>query len=89
MAKFFVENLSDKPLDLGIEPWADLEILAPDARAEFEYDEPAEFSFAILQDGSAVVSIVSEYIKVSANGGEKTFGCTVQVGQSMPTPLTK
>jgi hypothetical protein len=89
MVVFFVDNLSDKPLELAIEPWADLEILAPDARAEFEYEEPAELSFAIMQDGSAVVSIVSEYIKVSANGGEKTFGCTVEVGQSMPTPLTK
>jgi hypothetical protein len=73
MAKFLVENLTDKPLELAIEPWADLEILAPKARAVFEYEEPAELEFAIMQDGSALVAIVSGYIKVSANGGEKTF----------------
>lgn len=46
MPKFLVENLTDKSVKLGIEPWADLEILAPNGRVEFEYQEPAEISFA-------------------------------------------
>lgn len=73
MPKFLVENLTDKSINLGIEPWADLEVLAPNARAEFEYKEPAEIVFSLMKDGTASVSIVSDHIKVLANGGEKTF----------------
>ena len=73
MPKFTVQNLTDKPLRLAIEPWADLEILSPRAIAEFECDEPAELEFAVRNDGRACVTIVSDHIKVSANGGEKTF----------------
>ena len=73
MPKFFVENLTDKTIKLGIEPWADLEVLAPNGKAEFEYEEPAEVYFSLLNDDTASVSIVSDRIKVSANGGEKTF----------------
>jgi hypothetical protein len=73
MPKFLVENLTDKAVKLAIEPWADLEILEPDGRAEFEYEEPAEIAFSLTQDGGACVSIWSDLIKVLANGGEKTF----------------
>ena len=73
MPKFLVENLTDKSVKLGIEPWADLEILAPNGRVEFEYQEPAEISFALTEDGGASVSLWSDRIKVTANGGEKIF----------------
>jgi hypothetical protein len=73
MPKFLVENLSAKSVSLGIEPWADLEVLAPGARAEFEYEEPAEIAFSLQDNDEACVSIVSDRIKVVANGGEKTF----------------
>jgi hypothetical protein len=73
MPKFLVENLTDKPVKLGIEPWADLEILAPNGRVQFEYQEPAEISFALTEDGGASVSICSDRIEVTANGGEKIF----------------
>lgn len=73
MAKFLVQNLTKKSVSLGIEPWADVEVLAPNAKAEFDYDEPADVEFALLSDGSASVSVVSNRVRVSANGGEKNF----------------
>jgi hypothetical protein len=72
MPKFLVENLTDKAAKLAIEPWADLEILKPRGRAEFEYEEPAEIEFS-LTSGGACISIWSDRIRVSANGGEKIF----------------
>jgi hypothetical protein len=72
MPKFLVQNLSDRPVRLAIEPWADLEVMAPNGRVEFEYNEPAEIAFALSNDG-AIVDIFSDHIKVTANGGEKTF----------------
>ena len=71
MPKFLVQNLTEKPVRLGIEPWAELEILAPDGRAEFEYDEPAEISFSFTDDGGASVGIISDRIKVTVDGTQK------------------
>ena len=73
MSKFAIDNSTDKSLKLVIESWADLEILAPKGRAEFEYSEPADLLFALRQDGAIVVEIMSDNIKVTANGGEKSF----------------
>jgi hypothetical protein len=73
MPKFFVENLTDRPLKIAIEPWADLEVLAPKSQADFEYEEPGECGFAVRKDGAVCVDIMSDLIKVAANGGEKTF----------------
>ena len=42
MPKILVENLSKRCIQLGIEPWADEEPLAPREKVEFEYEEPAE-----------------------------------------------
>jgi hypothetical protein len=73
MPKFLVQNLTKKSIKLGIEPVAELEILDPDGRAEFEYEEPAEVAFSVDEDGGATVAIVSARFKVSANGKEKVF----------------
>jgi hypothetical protein len=73
MAKFLVQNLTKKALHLGIEPWADVELLAPGAKAECDYDEPADVEFVHFGDGSASVGVMSERVSVSANGCEKTF----------------
>ena len=73
MTKFLVQNLTDRPVKLGIEPWADLEILAPKGRADFEYQEPAELGVALMKDGVLTVSILSDHIRVTANGSEKIF----------------
>jgi len=67
MPIFLVQNLSDKDIRLGIEPWADLEVMAPEARVTFEYVEPAEIEFAVLPEG-IVVSIVSDPYKGSGQG---------------------
>jgi hypothetical protein len=58
---------------LGIEPWADLEVLAPKAQVTFEYTEPAEIEFTVLANDRVGVSIVSNEIKVLANCREKIF----------------
>jgi hypothetical protein len=70
MPKFLVENLSDAVMRLGFEPWAHLEMLAPNARAIVEYVEPGEIAFSKMNGDRCVVSIFSDWIKVSANGGE-------------------
>jgi hypothetical protein len=48
MPKFLVQNFTDQTVELGIEPWADVEVLAPEASVEFDYDEPAEASLRFL-----------------------------------------
>ncbi len=73
MPKFLVSNHTDKPAKLVIEPWAALEILAPNQKAVFEYVEPADIEFVIRPDGAATVGIVSDEIKISTNGRELIF----------------
>jgi len=73
MAKFLVQNLSDRVVRVGIEPWADLEVLEPKALVTFEYTEPAKIEFAVLANDRVCVSIVSDEIKVIADGREKVF----------------
>jgi hypothetical protein len=78
MRKFLVENLSDQPVKVAIEPWADLEVLAPGGRVVFEYEErevPAEIEFSITGNGRIVVGIVSDLIKITGSSGEKIFTC--------------
>ena len=72
MPKFFVKNTTDKPLDLVIEPWADAVVLAPNERADFEYDEPGEVEF-LLQPGGALVFVASARLKYSANGRKEEW----------------
>ena len=73
MPKFLVENLQDAALAVGIEPWADSELLAPRERVEFEYDEPAEISFSVMGNNRVCVGIVSDRIRITSNRGEKLF----------------
>ena len=76
MRKFIFENFSDQPVRLAIEPWADLEIVQPGGRVLFEYEEhnePAEIDFSVSNNNTVVVGIVSDLIKVTGSGGEKTF----------------
>jgi hypothetical protein len=72
MPKFVVDNLTDKTQYLSVEPWAHVEIMAPNGRVEFECDEPAEISFALKNDGGCV-GISSWRVKISANGKETTY----------------
>ena len=73
MGKFLVQKSSDQTVRLGIEPWADLEILKPKSRALFEYEEPAEIEFSIVSNDRIIVGIFSDLIKVTGNSGEKIF----------------
>ena len=76
MRGFVVENLSDRALKLGIEPWADSEVLQPRDKVLFEYeenDEPVVIEFSIMKGDRVVVGIVSDVIKITGRGGEKVF----------------
>jgi hypothetical protein len=74
MPQFLVQNLSNKVVKLGIEPWADSETLMPEERVVFEYLEPADIAFSIMNDlQKPTVSVVSEWIRISAGGREKIF----------------
>ncbi len=64
MPEVTVENFSDKPLKVGIEPWADLEVLAPRERVTIAYAEPAEISFSVFGDGDVGVGVMSAEVKV-------------------------
>ena len=68
MPKFLVQNGTDKLVKLAVEPWADVVMLAPKARADFEYDEPGEVEFGLRPEGGAVVWVMSDRLKYSANG---------------------
>ena len=75
--KFIVENLSDQTFQLGIEPWADSEVLHPRSQVVFEYQEcgePTVIEFSIGSDGHPSVGIVSDFIKITGSNGEKVFG---------------
>ena len=72
MPKFLVENLTKQTISLGVEPWAGQVVLAPDGKVEFEYEDPAEVEFALLDDGPSV-TVVSDRVKWSANGEERTY----------------
>jgi hypothetical protein len=71
MPKFCVQNLTDKDVSIGIEPWADVEILKPRGKMEIDYDEPAELGFALLRDEKGTIDIVSGRVIVSANGKDR------------------
>lgn len=68
MPKFLIHNGTDTVVKLAVEPWADVVILAPEARAEFEYDEPAEVALSLLPESEAAVSVMSDRLKYSASG---------------------
>jgi hypothetical protein len=83
MRKFLVQNSSDQPVKLAIEPWADLEILTPGSRVLFEYEdheEPAEIEFSVMGRGRIVLGIVSDFIRVTGNNGEKIFRTSPEKG---------
>jgi hypothetical protein len=71
MPRVLFQNLSDKTTCLGIEPWAEAIDVSPEGSVEIDYDEPAEIVFALLDDCSASVSIVSDRIVVSVDGTSK------------------
>jgi hypothetical protein len=73
MPKFLVRNHSGKNLSLGIEPCAEVEVLRPNARAEFEYESRAHIDLAVMEDGRASVTVISGTVVVTANGHQKTI----------------
>jgi hypothetical protein len=76
MPKFTVENVTEKPLIVAVEPWAWSGTLEPAARAHVEYNEPAEICFSVEKDGSITVSVNTDQIKITANGDD--WSCDVR-----------
>jgi hypothetical protein len=72
MPKILVENLSERCIRLGIEPWADEEPLAPREKVEFEYDEPAEVVVSFLGTDEPAISISSNAVSISVKGKRRT-----------------
>lgn len=73
MPKLLIENLSTQPRQVGIEPWADVEVLPPDGRFEIEYDEPADLALAFMDQSIASISIVSERVVVVGAQETRTY----------------
>jgi hypothetical protein len=46
---------------------------APRGHADFDYDEPGEVEFGLMPDGDALVSVMSDRLKYSANGRGETW----------------
>jgi hypothetical protein len=86
MPKFLVRNHSGKDLSLGIEPCAEVEVLRPNARAEFEYEEPAHLEFVVMEDGKANVTIVGGTVVVTANGHQKTIESKMRTDFTLDGP---
>jgi hypothetical protein len=73
MPKIMIENLSERCIRLGIEPWADEEPLAPREKIEFEYEEPAEVVVSFLGTDEPSISISSNAINISAKGKQRAY----------------
>ena len=67
MPKFYVQNASSKTVQVAIEPWADIVELAPNAQAEFDYDDPASVAFVLTDDGPEV-NVMGDRLELSADG---------------------
>ncbi len=73
MPKVVIANLSDEPRKVAIEPWADVEILPPQKRFEIEYGEPADLAFALMDQNTVSVSIMSEQVTVLGLQEKRTY----------------
>jgi hypothetical protein len=71
--KFLVQNLSEQPVRVNTEPWADQEILAPEGRMIFEYEEPAEVALVISKNNRVVVDIASDLLIIKGPSGERFY----------------
>jgi len=72
--KCLVENATGKPLEVAIEPWAQLEVLQPGGRATVECDGDDEIEFSVESDGSVCVGVKGAWVRIVANGAEKSYG---------------
>jgi hypothetical protein len=62
MPRFEFFNRTLQPISVAIEPWAEVEVAAPQGNFALEYAEPAELCIDIYDDGTAGISINSDHI---------------------------
>lgn len=79
MPRCLIENATDKPLEVAIEPWAQLEILRPGERIYVECDHTQDgaydIEFAAQPDGSICVGTRGEWVKITAADGRvRSYG---------------
>ena len=70
MAKIIFQNFQERGVSLAIEPWAMAETVPPDGTVEIEVADhpPPEIGFAISEDGSPLIAVVSSMVRFRAQG---------------------
>ena len=53
-------------LTVGIEPWADVVVIPPHGRVDFEVDQPTELEVGLNEDGTMTIGIVGDSIRLIA-----------------------
>ncbi len=73
--RFVFQNNQEVEVELLIEPWAISEIVSPGEVVEFEVnDSPApEIEFYVVESGQPCVYVMSELVRIRANGQEHVF----------------
>jgi hypothetical protein len=65
MTKIRIQNTFKVPLELTIEPWAELEIIPAGGTVKFECEgEDTEIEFSIISDNSAFVYVWSREVRM-------------------------
>jgi hypothetical protein len=71
--KFLVDNSSEQSVRVLTEPWADQEILAPEGRMTFEYEEPADIAIVIAKNNLVYVDVASDHLIIKGPCGERFY----------------
>ncbi len=61
-----LSNGRSSALTVGIEPWADVTVIPPHGRVDFEVDQPTELEVGLNDDGTMTVGIVGGSIRLIA-----------------------
>ena len=60
-----IDNARSTPLSIGIEPWADVEIVPAKGRIDFEVENASELGVLVSdEDGEMTVGIVGDSIRL-------------------------
>ena len=75
MAKFHFQNHQDEDVELVIEPWAMVKIVAAGAIVEFEVNDlpPPDLEFCITEKGQAYIYVLSEWVRICIDGEDLVF----------------
>jgi hypothetical protein len=79
------DNLSERDVELIVEPWAWAGVVAPDGLVEIHYSgEDADvIEFALTKNGAPSVGVISNFVRIRSGEAEFEFGSPAS--QSTPT----